>query len=80
MNLIKSIWPTPFKIKKGDLVSFIVQLIIFIVICAVIGWLFGVLANIPIVGLIFKVIGGLMGIYSFVGIILCILVFLGLTK
>ena len=80
MNILKSLWPTPFKIKKGSLGSFLIQLIIFIVICAVVAWLFGVLGSIPIVGIIFKIVGSLMGAYSIVGIVLCVLCFLGVVK
>lgn len=79
MDVLKKFWPTPFKIKKGDLVSFLVQLIIFIVVCAVVGWLLGLLSAIPIIGLIFGLIGALLELYSVVGIILCILVFIGIV-
>ena len=80
MEFLRKLWPTPFKIKKGDLVSFLVQLIIFIVICAVIGWLVSLLSAIPVLGIIFSIVGSLIGVYSTVGIVLCILVFLGVTK
>lgn len=80
MDLIKKVWPTPFKIKEKDLVSFIVQLIIFVVVCAVVGFLIGILAALPIIGLIFSLIGGLVELYGFIGIILCILKFLGIVK
>ena len=79
MNNLKNLWPTPFKIKKGSLGSFLIQLIIFIVICAVVGWLFSVLGGIPILGVIFWILGILLWIYSIVGIVLCILCFLGIT-
>ena len=79
MDLIKKLWPTPFKIKKGNLISFLVQLLIFLIICAVIGWLFTVLSKIAIVGVVFYVVGSLMGIYAIVGAILCILRFIGVV-
>lgn len=79
MDLIKKLWPTPFKIKKGNLISFLVQLLIFLIICAVIGWLFTVLSKIAIVGVVFYVIGSLMGIYAIVGAILCVLRFIGVV-
>ena len=53
MDLIKKLWPTPFKIKKGSLISFLVQLLIFLIICAVVGWLFTVLSKIAVVGVVF---------------------------
>lgn len=80
MDFLKKFWPTPFKIKEKDLVSFLVQLIIFIVIVAVVGWLIGVLAALPIFGIIFSILGSLIGLYNIVGIVLCVLKFLGIVK
>lgn len=80
MDLLKKVWPTPFKIKEKDIASFVIQLIIFVVICAVVGFLIGILAGIPIIGIIFSILGGLMELYGFVGIVLCILKFLDLVK
>lgn len=77
MDVLKKVWPTPFNIKKNDLSSFLIQLIVFIVVCAVIGWLIGVLASVPVIGLIFKIVGSLFEIYGTVGVILCILRFIG---
>ena len=77
MDLIKKLWPTPFNIKKGSLSSFLIQLIVFLVITAVVGVLIGVLSGVPIVGIIFWIVGGLMELYTIVGIVLCILNFLG---
>ena len=80
MELLKKFWPTPFKIKEKDIVSFIIQLVIFVVVCTVIGWLISILSGIPIIGLVFSLLGALMEIYGLVGIVLCILVFLGIVK
>ena len=79
MNLIKKIWPTPFKIKQGNLLSFLVQLLLFLIICAVVGWLFTVLSKIAVVGVVFYCVGGLMGLYCILGAILCILKFIGIV-
>ena len=80
MEFLKNLWPTPFKIKRGNLVSFIVQLIIFLVICAVAAVLIGWLQEIAVIGFVFAILGSLMGIYSIVGIVLCVLVFLGIMR
>ena len=71
MSTLKSIWPTPFKIKKGDVASLIIQLVIFV------GWVISLLSAIPVLGLIFKLVGALVEIYGIVGIVLCVLVFVG---
>jgi hypothetical protein len=47
------------------------------VITAVVGVLIGVLSAIPILGIIFWIIGSLMELYTIVGIVLCVLNFLG---
>lgn len=80
MDILKKLWPTPFKIKEKDITSFLIQLVIFVVICAVIGWLIGVFASIPVLGLIFKLIGAVIEVYGLVGIVLCVVKFLGLVK
>ena len=76
MDFLKTLWPTPFKIKKGDLMSFLVQLIIFLVITAVMGVLIGFLSGIAIIGVVFTIVGYLLGLYSLIGVVLCILKFL----
>lgn len=80
MDILRKIWPTPFKIQEKNVVSLIIQLVIFLVICAVAGWLIGILAAIPVLGIIFVLLGSLMEIYSTVGIVLCVLKFLGIVK
>ncbi len=79
MSFLKSLWPTPFRVEKGNVVSFLIQLVIFIVICAVVGWLISLLAGIPVIGVIFSILGGLMELYGLVGIVLCILRLIGVV-
>lgn len=80
MDMIKKIWPTPFKIKEKDVNSLVVTLIVFIVVCAIVGLVIGLLAKIPLIGLIFGLIGALVELYGTIGIVLCILVFCGVIK
>ena len=75
MDILKAIWPLAFKVKQKDLVSFLIWLILGIVIIAVCGILIGLLASVPVVGIIFSILGSLVGIYSLVNIVLCILRF-----
>ena len=79
MSFLKSLWPTPFRVEKGNVVSFLIQLVIFIVICAVVGWLISLLAGIPVIGVIFSILGGLMELYGLIGIVLCILRLIGVV-
>lgn len=80
MDMVKKLWPMPFGIEEKNLKSFLIQLVIFVVICAVVGWLIGILAGIPIIGIIFSILGAVVELYGLVGIILCVLKFLGVVK
>lgn len=80
MDMLKKIWPTAFAVKEKDVVSLVIQLVILLVVCAVFGVLIGVLIKVPVLGIIFTIIGSLVEIYGLVGIILCILKFLGMVK
>ena len=79
-NFLRTLWPIPFKVKKHHLGSFLWRLICFIVVAALFGILMGVLANIPVVGIIFSIVGSLMDAYCVVGVVLCILKFVGVIK
>lgn len=79
MDLLKTLWPTPFKVKEKDIASLIIQLVIFIVVCALVGILIGILSAFPIIGIVFWIVGSLMELYSIVGIVLCILKFLAVV-
>ena len=80
MDMLEKFWPTPFKVKEKDVNSFVVQLIIFVIVCAVAGAIIGLLAKIPLIGLIFGIIGGLVELYGTIGVVLCILKFCGFLK
>ncbi len=80
MDMLHSLWPMVFKIQKGDVGSFIVRLILFTVVCAVVGWIISLLSGIFLIGIIFSLLGGLLEIYSVVGVVLCILVFVGVIS
>ena len=80
MDFMKKLWPTPFKIQKGNVVSFVVQLLVFLILTALFGWLIGLLSALPIVGIVFGIVGSLMGIYTLIGAVLCLLKVLDLVK
>ncbi len=80
MDLLKAIWPFPFRLKAKDVTPFVVQLVILIVAGAIIGALIGLLSSIPVVGLIFKIVGPLVEVYVTVGVVLCFLKFFNVIK
>ena len=54
MDLLKKFWPLGFKAKKGDVVSLIVWLVIGIIFCALVGWVIGLVASLPIINIFVK--------------------------
>ena len=76
--MLKNYFPRAYKSK--DLGSFIVSLIIYALIDIICGFVIGLLAKLPIIGIIFSLLGSLIGLYALVGIILSILVFVKILK
>lgn len=88
MDLIKKIWFYSFKVEKKNVSSLVVNLIVWVVAAFVAGivlWLATALTGwIPVVGWLIGVIvgiaGGVVELYSMIGIVLSILVFLDVLK
>jgi len=78
MDLLKKIYPDAFRSHEQN--PFIVALVIYGLIGLVSGVIFGLLAKLPLVGVIFSAIGTLVGVYALVGVILTILVFVKAIK
>ena len=78
METLKKFFPTAFK--ATDVSKFIISLIIYAVIDIVCGFVIGLLAKIPLIGILFSLVGSLVGLYAFIGIVLCILVFVKVIK
>jgi uncharacterized membrane protein required for colicin V production len=78
MDFLKKYFPHAFK--ANGLKAFIVTLIVYILIDVVCGFVIGLLAKLPIIGIIFSLLGSLVGLYATVGIVLAILVFLKVLK
>ena len=73
MELLKKFFPNAFK--ATELKAFIIALVVYVLIDIVCGVVIGFLAKIPLVGIIFSLVGAVVGLYALVGIILSILVF-----
>jgi len=72
MDTLKKLFPYSFKEKNG-LGALIVNIIVYLVIGIVAGALIGLLSGIPIVGWIISIVGGLVDLYVFAGIVVSIL-------
>lgn len=68
-------FPLSESVKSGDVVSLIVSIVIYVVACAVLGFLSKVLGWIFLVGFLLKLLFSLIGIYCCVGVILSVLKF-----
>ena len=80
MDMLKKYWPLSFKVGEKDVASLIIQIVILALICIVVGFLISIVALIPIVGILAGLVGALVELYGFVGIVLCVLKFLGIVK
>ena len=78
MDILKKLWPFSFRAK--DVSNLIISLLIYIVIDIVCGVVIGLLAKLPLVGWLFGIVGGLVGLYAFVGIVVTVLVFFKILK
>ena len=80
MEFLKTLWPTPFKVKTKDVSSLVVQLVIFVLVCVVASILIAILSALPIIGWIVGILGGLIDLYCVVGVVLAVLKFCDVLK
>ena len=73
MELLKQFFPHAFKVN--DVTSLVIMLVIYALIDLVCGLVIGFLSSIAIIGIIFSLLGAVIGLYALVGIILSVLVF-----
>ncbi len=78
MDMLKKFFPFSFGVK--DVANLIVKILIYIVAGAVIGFVIGILSNIPIVNLVTGIVGTLVEIYITAGIVIAILDFCKVLK
>ena len=78
MDILKSLFPWSFKNKTMK--DLIISILIYMAINIVGGLVFGLLSVVPLIGFVFSLLGGLLGIYSLAGVILASLHFFGLLK
>lgn len=78
MDMLKKLFPHAFRAKETN--PFIVALVIYILIDIVCGFLIGLLAKLPLVGVLFSLVGSLVGVYATAGVVLSILVFVKVIK
>jgi hypothetical protein len=80
MDILKLVFPFSFKVKEKNVTDLVVTLIIYVVLAVVGGLLLGLLSWLPILGVIFIILGSLLDLYALIGIALAILNFFNLLK
>ncbi len=78
MDLLKQIFPLSFKLK--DVTALVIAIIIYVVVDVVFGVVVGLLWWIPVIGAVLIAIASLVGLYTFIGIVLAVLGFCGVLK
>ena len=78
MDMLKKFFPHAFK--ATNLTAFIITLIVYILIDVVCGFVIGLLSAIPLLGIIFRIIGWVVDVYCLVGIVLVVLDYLKVLK
>ncbi len=78
MDSIKKFFPIAFK--ATELKPFIISLVVFCLIDLICGFVIGILAKIPLIGILFSILGAVIGLYALIGIVLSILVFVKVVK
>ena len=78
MDTLKKFFPHAFK--ATELKDFIIALIIYVLIDIVCGFVIGLLAKIPLIGILFSILGAVVGLYALIGVVLSLLVFVKVIK
>ena len=78
MDLLKKFFPYSFR--ANDVSSLIITILVYIVADVICGFAIGLLSGIPLIGILIGLVGSLLGIYFFAGIIIAVLNFLKILK
>lgn len=78
MDMLKKFFP--FSFKATELKAFIISLVVYVIVDIVCGFVIGLLAKLPLIGIIFTLVGSIVGLYALIGIVLSILVFVKVLK
>lgn len=79
MDMLKKFFPISFK-YADTVANLVIGILIYVIGGAIAGAIIGWLSAIPVIGLVFSLIGSLLGIYSLAGIIIEVLLFAKVLK
>ena len=78
MDMIRKVFP--YSLGAKDVKELVIKILVYLVAGVIVGALIGILAKIPVLGLIFSLVGAVVDLYCFVGIILAILDYMKVLK
>ena len=78
MDKLKKIFPYSFG--AAGVKALVIKIVVYIVVGFVVGLVLGLLGAIPLLGIIFRIIGWVVDIYCLVGIILAVLDYMKVLK
>ena len=76
MSTLRKLFPRSFAVNS--LSSLITTILVYVILNAVLGFVFGILSKIMLVGFVFSVLGGCLGLYFTAAIVVAILKFLNI--
>ena len=79
MDMLKKIFPLSFQ-PKPDIASLVINILIYLVVGIVVGFVIGIVAAIPLIGMIFALVGGLLDLYILAGIVISCLDYFKVLK
>ncbi|MBR5279235.1 MAG: hypothetical protein IKU23_08280 [Clostridia bacterium] len=79
MDIIKKIFPFSF-VEKKDVIALVINCVLYFVASIVVGAILSLFGTIPVLGVIFYIVSGLVGLYALCGIVLSILDYLKVLK
>lgn len=78
MDMIRKVFP--YSLGAKEVKELVIKVLVYLVVGVVVGFFIGILAGIPVLGLIFRLVGTVVDLYCFVGIILAILDYMNVLK
>ncbi len=79
MDMLKKFFPLSFQ-RKPDIAALVINILIQLVAGVVIGFVIGIVAGLPIIGIIFILVGSLLDLYITAGIIISLLDYFKILK
>ncbi|MBO5952840.1 MAG: hypothetical protein J6Q53_01735 [Oscillospiraceae bacterium] len=79
MDTLKKIFPLSFK-NTDSVANLVIGILIYLVGDIIAGAIIGLLAKLPLIGIVFGLIGSLVGLYCLAGIVILVLVYLKVLK